>query len=176
LADTPESKDVWFVTQRVQVPSGDNKGGTITFQPGEALRVSQVSGSRYLVVRWFGYETPVWIPRKYLARLSSFTPIHAWHGDKQYEIEAGDYSGTYEFHADGTFKLVETESIDSPGGEHYEMVTRRGRLYQMGNAVWARVGKRQPRNADAQGEVMHMFWRRPDGSLCFVYLGPCEDH
>ncbi len=173
-ADTPESKDVWFVTQKVPIQPGANKGGATTFYPGEALRVFQTSGSNCLVARWFSSEEPVWIPRKYLVRLSAFTPIHAWHGDKRYVIEEGDYSGTYEFHADGTFKLVETElTVDSKGADHYEMVTRHGRLYKAGDAVWARILKHRHRNAHPQGEVMHMFWRRPDGSLCFVYSGPC---
>lgn len=152
------------VINAVNGHSNENSSIPLTFVAGEIVDEIKTDGTNSLVKRNYTYKESMWIPSKLLVGMSAFKPLSVWHGEKEYEIVAGDYYAKYYFKPDGSFKLDESEmSVTEGGANIYKMVTHYGCLYKAKNVIWAR--KNNVRDESFGDERMHIFLLQPDGKL-----------
>jgi hypothetical protein len=164
-----EPSNVQIIIHSVTVRSMEQDGHAVSFLPTDSVDVIKTEGENSLVkslnvVNKYSInpDEATWIPNKYLVGISAFKPLSIWHGQSEFEYSAGDFSETYYFESNGTFQL------DRP-----EQKSQYGRLYKVGNVIWARGKGITSKNiGDDTGS---MFWLKHDGTLCSPSLTSCEE-
>lgn len=119
-----EAKDSHPRTKEMSLPKGDPVEVLASDQSGQWLKVA----ARYCLNDC--KETySGWLKRSDIAYLSQFQRMRSWLGEREFQIQAGDYADVFKLGADGRFKTNNGS----------------GAMFSYKDIVWARLNKHPAR-------------------------------